>query len=92
MQYFEICKQTLKLKIGGGGGERVCRSANLAKNFLQIADLNNFSRSVDPINLMDSDFGKNRVQIMDSKHNSSWKLKHPLLFLQNIIYLVVFIA
>ena len=40
----------------GGRGERVCRSADFAKNFLQIADFNNnFSGSADPINLMDSD-------------------------------------
>ena len=51
---------------GGGGGERVCGSADLAKSFLRIADFNkNFSRSADPINLMDSDFGKNVVRIMD---------------------------
>ena len=66
---------------------------DLAKNYLWIADLNkNFSGSADPINLMDSFFGKNSVRIMDSKHNSSFRSKHPLLFLLNIIYPVVFIA
>ena len=45
---------------GGGGGERVCGSADMAKNFLRIAYFNkNFSVSADPINLMDSpDFGQ----------------------------------
>ena len=40
----------------GGGGERVCGSADLAKNFVRITDFNNnFSGSADPINVMDSD-------------------------------------
>ena len=42
-----------------GGDERVCGSADLARNFVQIADFNNnFSGFVDPINLMDLDFSK----------------------------------
>ena len=46
--------------------------ADLAKNFLRTAGLNsNFSGSADPLNLMDSDFGKNRVRITDSKHTDS---------------------
>ena len=57
---------------GGGGGERVCGSADLVKNFVRIADFsNNFSGSADPINVMDSYLGKNIVQITDSKHNCS---------------------
>ena len=57
---------TLRGGGGGGGGERVCGSVDLAKNFLRIADFNkDFSGSADPVNLMDSDFGKNVVQIMD---------------------------
>ena len=48
-------------------------SVDFAKNALRITDFNNnFSGTVDLVNLMDSDFGKNRVWIMDSKHNSSW--------------------
>ena len=55
--------------IRGGGGERVCGSADLTKNFHRIADFNNnFSRSVDLINLMDSDFGKNRA-LADCRFN-----------------------
>ena len=55
-----------------GQGERVCRSMDLAKNFLRIAGFNNnFSGSADPINLMDSDIARNRVRITDSKYNSS---------------------
>ena len=43
----------------GGGVERVCGSADLAKNFVRMADFtNNFSGSADPINVMDSDLGK----------------------------------
>ena len=49
----------------------MCGSADLAKNFLRVADFNNFSGSADPINLMDSDIARNRVRIMDSKYNSS---------------------
>ena len=58
---WQICKWG---NWGKGGG--FCGSADLAKSFLRIADFNkNFSGSVDPINLMDSDFGKNVVWIMD---------------------------
>ena len=39
---------------------------------VRIADFNNnFSGSVDPINVVDSDLGKNIVRITDSKHNCS---------------------
>ena len=62
----------------GGGGERVCGLADLAKNFLRIADFNNnFSGSADPIDLMDSALGKNRVWITDSKHNSNEPVIEP---------------
>ena len=55
-----------------GGGERVCGSADLAKNFVRITDFNNnFSGSADPINVMDSDLGKKIVLITDSRHNCS---------------------
>ena len=40
-------------------GERVCRSADSAKKFVQVTDFNNnFSGPADPINLMDPDLGK----------------------------------
>ena len=53
----------------------------MGKNFLRIAYFNkNFSVSADLINLRDSpDLGKNRVRIMDSKHNSSRQSNHSLL-------------
>ena len=39
---------------------------------MRIADLNrNFGGYADQVNLIDADFGKNRVRITDSKHNSS---------------------
>ena len=45
---------------------------DLAKNFIRIADFNNnFSRSADPINVMDSDLEKKIVWITNSKHNCS---------------------
>ena len=63
---------------GGGGGERVCGSADLAKNFLGIADFNNnFSGSADPVNLTDLDFCKNSVRITNSKHNSNEPVIEP---------------
>ena len=55
-----------------GEGERVCGSADLAKNFVRIAVFNkNFSGPADPINVMDLDLGKKHVRITDSKHNCS---------------------
>ena len=68
----EIARSSAVIFLGeeGEGGERVCGSADLAKNLLRFADFNNnFSGSADPINLMDSGFGKNRVRITDSKRN-----------------------
>ena len=50
---------------------------DLDKNFLRIADFNNnFSGFASLLNLVDSDFGKNRVRITDSKHNSSRQSNH----------------
>ena len=55
-----------------GESERVCGLADLAKNFIRIMDFNNnFSRSADPINVMDLDLGKRIVRITDSKPNCS---------------------
>ena len=62
----EHSKKILRLRKGeellfwiSGEGERVCGSADLAKNFVRIADFNNnFTGSVDPINVIDSGLGK----------------------------------
>ena len=79
LKILEHSKKILRLRKGeellfwiSGEGERVCGSADLAKNSVRIADFNNnFSGSVDPINVMNSGLGKKIVRITDSKHNCS---------------------
>ena len=75
----EHSKKILRLRKGeellfwiSGEGERVCGSADLAKNFVRIADFNNNFSGVCGSNKCDRfGFRQKIVRITDSKHNCS---------------------